>query len=249
LTTFFWLGFAKTVVRFFLCMDRRHFIVGIILCFGISYIVRRLQSSPSVNKFKRIAVVLSGKRMTGKDYVCTKLVSLCLNAGIKTERIAMSDQVKISFAAHNPEVDGKRLFEDSVYKQSLKPRIVEHFEKISKGDQNYFLSQVVNNQVSSKLLKENEIFLFTDIRTMANVEFLKRSEFSHVLWMRITADEESRKQRGWTLTDVDKMFTETEMDTFKEWDYIISNNNGENVQEYLEHTILPALSKLMKSQP
>ena len=73
------------------------------------------------------------------------------------------------------------------------------------------------------------IFILTDVRTLKELEFFekKRKNFQIFLKIRIESNEECRKKRGWVPSDVDKLFTEVELDSVKDWDCLVRNEEKE----------------------
>lgn len=123
--------------------------------------------------------------------------------------------------------DFKELLSSSSYKEVHRLKMVTWSEqvKMEKNDPVYFLKEAI--EMWKK--EEKKIWIISDARRVCDVEYFKSEQFKDVkvIAIRITASEETRKNRKWTFTEnIDDAQTECGLDNYKEWDYIINNDGS-----------------------
>ncbi|KAJ8974879.1 hypothetical protein NQ317_011725 [Molorchus minor] len=127
----------------------------------------------------RIILLFSGKRKSGKDYICEKVKTLL---GLKTPGIFCKA------ACDNAHIKA--------------------------------------------------VWLVSDIRRKTDIAWFKDAYGSKIKTIRITANLDVRKNRGWLFTKgVDDVASECDLDEFLNWDIQVSNNNTEESEEAIEKII------------
>lgn len=72
------------------------------------------------------------------------------------------------------------------------------------------------------------IWIVSDIRRKTDINWFKNTYGDKIKTLRITADLEERKKRGWVFTaGVDDVTSECDLDDYDLWDLKLSNNNDE----------------------
>ena len=111
----------------------------------------------------------------------------------------------------------------SSYKEQYRDDMVKWSEAIRQTDPDIFLRLAIEQQQGY----EHPVWIFVDARRLTDMHFFESEKFkqSKIIRIRLTASEETRKNRGWVFTPgVDDKTTECGLDEFKNWDYIIENN-------------------------
>ncbi len=170
-----------------------------------------------MKKHKKI-IVFSGKQFSGKDTVAKIVLE-----NLRTfKRIGIGDAIKILYSQKTnlslEEIEKNK----SIYRQDL----IDLGDWGRAQDADYWLKSIINN--------EGDIVV-TDIRLPHELNLFKSySAFS----VRVEANEEIRAKRGVLSSKND--LTETALDDFKNWDYVIYNNGtydelNKNTQDLIKH--------------
>lgn len=89
------------------------------------------------------------------------------------------------------------------------------------------------------------IWIVSDIRRKNDIRWFKETYGDLIRTIRITADEETRKKRGFVFkSGVDDVASECGLDDYMEWDLVIDNGEGRQKLEEQLGSILGLLSKL-----
>ena len=166
--------------------------------------------------------LLYGKRKSGKDYFA-ELVQKNFPKEIKLGRI--SEPLKAEYAMqHN--LDLQELLSDSLYKEKYRKDMVLWGETMRKIDAGYFCSKL-----------DPKVNFVTDCRRLSDIEFFKKNR-SLVYTVKILADENIRRNRGWVFTKgIDDGETECGLDSLTP-DFLIENNDETDTNLINKFTII-----------
>ncbi|KAI1280387.1 Phosphomevalonate kinase [Halotydeus destructor] len=168
--------------------------------------------------FPRVVVVLSGKRKGGKDYVATILDE----AFEEKAFIRNAGPIKKMYT----ELKGYNYEESltaSSYKETFREDMVRWSEETRAKDPNIFLRKSIEENKAH----EKPVWILTDARRVTDLDYFDGQEFKDckVIRIRIVADEDVRKARGYVFTPgIDDKQTECGLDEYTKWDYVIENN-------------------------
>lgn len=84
-----------------------------------------------------ILLCFSGKRRSGKDFICNRLKSLMDSRGISAAIRGISYPLKEEYAELH-KLDAEKLKFDSEYKESVRKSMVEYGNKVRSEDDSYF---------------------------------------------------------------------------------------------------------------
>ncbi|XP_018330380.1 phosphomevalonate kinase [Agrilus planipennis] len=169
----------------------------------------------------QIILLLSGKRKSGKDYISAKLTGL-LNDTCTLIRI--SGPLKKKYADIN-NLNYEELLTDNGYKETYRKQMIIWSDEIRKTDPGYFCKVACEEAIPKK------IWIVSDIRRKTDINWFQSNYGKMVKKVRIIADDDVRKQRGWKFTKgVDDAESECDLDDYNDWDLIISNNNSSDFE-------------------
>lgn len=95
------------------------------------------------------------------------------------------------------------------------------------------------------LAEGKPIWICVDIRHKKDYEWFLQYYSPVIKRVRIQADEEVRKTRGWTYTEgVDNGPSECDLDDVTDWDLVVTNNGAEDLNESVS-TILSWIEKAL----
>lgn len=70
--------------------------------------------------------------------------------------------------------------------------------------------------------------IVSDIRRKTDIKYFKEEGY-YIKTIRIEANDEVRKARGWVFEDgIDNVQSECDLDNFEQWDFKVDNNNDHN---------------------
>lgn len=96
-------------------------------------------SLPTTSTSLYLVICFSGKRKSGKDYVCNKFRDMLQANGIKAEIRGVSYPLKEEYARlHVDDLDVERLKSDGEYKEKYREDMVEFGDKIRNEDSGYW---------------------------------------------------------------------------------------------------------------
>ncbi|XP_041980916.1 probable phosphomevalonate kinase [Aricia agestis] len=178
----------------------------------------------------KVILLLSGKRKCGKDYLTDQLKNLI---GDKCEIVTISKPIK-SHWAKEKNLDLKDLLSDSAYKETYRLEMIKWSDEIRQKDYGYFCRAACENAT----LKP--IWIVSDIRRKTDVKWFKETYGDIIRIIRLTADEETRKERGFVFQDsVDNVTSECDLDDYTQWDLVIDNGKD---REPLQKQLASVLS-------
>lgn len=165
-----------------------------------------------MNKDKKI-VIISGKQFSGKDSVANILKKMLPD--FKLAPIA--DAIKIEFS------EGKNLTFNEIERNKplYRADLIEFGNKKRDEDPDYWIKKVLNS---------NYNILVSDVRLKHEINKFEKYD---AIKIRIEADRDERAKRGKLVEENDS--TETDLDDYKKWDYVIKNNGTiEELEEKAE---------------
>lgn len=164
---------------------------------------------------EKLFIGVNGKRYSGKDYISgiikKYLGPLSLQIGL-----GYIGRVKYSEVSGVPLQDlmtpGKR----ELYRKDL----ISFLEGAKKDNVNIWCENLVN------YAKETDFntLVISDLRRLHEIDFFRAN--SRFLTIRVDDSLDNRRKRGFSFTKgVDDGITETELDDFKEFDYVLNKTN------------------------
>lgn len=161
-------------------------------------------------------ICISGKRCAGKDYFADFITKEY--EGSKVYRLA--DEVKREYAIANNK-DFNRLLYDREYKEKYRQGIIDLGTKERSKD-SFVWCKKLDQQIS-----ENKLVIIADVRYPNEIEYFKNKY--DVITVRITADDMTRKSRGWEENpNIDNSETEILLDYYNH-DFVINNSLGKKI--------------------
>ncbi|PSN42693.1 Phosphomevalonate kinase [Blattella germanica] len=198
-------------------------------------------ASHTIKTYPICVLLFSGKRKSGKDYITDKIMER-----ISTENAVM---IKISAPIKSYWADKhglclNELMGTGEYKEKHRQDMVTWSEEVRRKDYGYFCEAAVKMfQAQVK-----PIWIISDTRRRTDLKWFKEKYGSVVKTIRVTADEEVRKKRGWIFTPgVDDAETECDLDEVTEWDWSIENNGTESELEENIKDILKWIDSIQRS--
>lgn len=170
---------------------------------------------------KKHIIILSGKQFCGKDTIAKILLERLQNF----RRIGLADAIKIKYS----EKTGLSLTEIETNKSKYRPDLIALGNEGRAINPDYWLNTI---------LEQEENVIVPDVRVPHEVEKFKEND---AFCIRVEASAKSRSQRG-ILTKEDD-YTETALDNFSNWDYIIKN---EGTYEDLQANVDRLISEILK---
>ncbi|PVD19967.1 hypothetical protein C0Q70_20461 [Pomacea canaliculata] len=163
-------------------------------------------------------IVLSGKRKSGKDYVAS-VVQNRLGADMCCI-FRLSGPLKYQYAKeHNLDFD--RLLDASEYKEKYRMDMIRWGEERRTEDPSFFCRLATQGEGSDR-----PVWIVSDARRLSDLQYFHSNFRKQVITVRVTADEDVRKARGYVFTKgVDDVESECGLDIGVEWDVVITNNN------------------------
>ncbi|KAL1285571.1 Phosphomevalonate kinase [Trichinella pseudospiralis] len=137
-------------------------------------------------------------------------------------------------------LDYEQLSGSSNRKELYRKEMVKWGEAVRNQDPEYFCRQAVEDvEERSQDVTDGVMWIICDCRRPTDLAYFKRYYGSlsdcFLCKLRIEASESIRKQRGWTFcTGVDDAETECALDAGVEWDFIIENNEENDVISRIE---------------
>ncbi|RZC32745.1 phosphomevalonate kinase [Asbolus verrucosus] len=169
-----------------------------------------------------IVLLFSGKRKSGKDFICEKIRTILGDGTCTIVRI--SEPLKGLYANHHG-LDLQELLSDGPYKENYRSAMIKWSDEIRAKEPGYFC------KAACDMAKVKPVWIVSDIRRITDVQWFKQTYQSKIKMIRIHADIEIRKSRGWVFTEgVDDAASECNLDDFKNWDLEISNNNDKQLE-------------------
>jgi len=209
---------------------------------------------------RRVLVLASGKRASGKDYVTQAfLEELGSTTGISAHRLGLADMCKVGYAQSTPGVDEEKLMTDRTYKEEHRTEMTKWYHSEVAKNKWLFQDMAVTKmlQISGQTASKTIVFIVSDVRLRDDMEYFKDGStgllaentgfINLVITLRVHADDAIRRARGWQpdpVKDADK--TETDLDNYQQWTVHISNNSNEDcgrgTKLQLQNRLLPIIA-------
>ncbi|CAH0399511.1 unnamed protein product [Chilo suppressalis] len=175
----------------------------------------------------QVILLFSGKRKSGKDYLTDHLQQRLKNeCGV----IKISAPIKSYWAKEN-NLNLNELLSHNEYKEQYRLEMIRWSDSIRAQDYGYFCRQACHDAL------DKPTWIVSDIRRKTDICWFKETYKDLVKTIRIVADEETRKSRGFQYKDgIDNVASECDLDDYGDWDLVINNGEGK-----------PTLQKQMES--
>ncbi|XP_058442925.1 phosphomevalonate kinase [Malaya genurostris] len=181
-----------------------------------------------MSNIPRSVLLCSGKRKTGKDFLTERLLQR-LSAD-RAQIIRISEPIKRSWA-EKLGLNLNELLSDGPYKEKYRKEMIEWSDQQRAEDYGFFCRQAC-------MEVNKEICIVSDVRRKSDIRYFKELFGSKVKTVRIEATEETRKKRGWHFQEgVDNVQSECDLDNMTDWDLLITNDCGTDVEEALNKII------------
>uniref|UniRef100_A0A8D8KLV0 Phosphomevalonate kinase n=1 Tax=Culex pipiens TaxID=7175 RepID=A0A8D8KLV0_CULPI len=175
----------------------------------------------------RIVLLFSGKRKCGKDYLTERLLQRLTPDRAQIVRI--SEPIKRCWA-DKLGLDLGELLGDGPYKERYRREMIEWSDGRRAEDYGFFCRAACSEGV----VAAREVCIVSDVRRKTDVRFFRETFGERVRTVRIVAGEETRAERGWKFQQgVDDVQSECDLDGVTEWDLLVENEAGADVEGIL----------------
>lgn len=155
-----------------------------------------------MNKKNKKIIVISGKQYSGKDTVANILLEMLPNFKLAP----LADAIKIEFS----EEKNLSFNEVERNKPLYRAELIVLGNKRRSEDPNYWIKKVINT---------DDDIIISDARLIHEIETFEKHG---AIKIRVESKREERAKRGKLVKEDD--VTETDLDNYKDWDYVIENN-------------------------
>ncbi|CAG9771321.1 unnamed protein product [Ceutorhynchus assimilis] len=170
-----------------------------------------------MTKPTNLILLFTGKRKSGKDFICEKLKATLGDANCCIIRI--SGPLKRTYA-ENHQLDLADLMSDGPYKEQYRLDMINWSDEIRQSDPGYFCRAACEGAPNKR------IWIVSDVRRKSDIKWFKEN-YNNIRTIRILADLSVREARGWKFTKgVDDVASECDLDDFNCWDIELMNNNN-----------------------
>ncbi|KAH6939259.1 hypothetical protein HPB50_016583 [Hyalomma asiaticum] len=147
--------------------------------------------------------------------------------------LRLSEPIKEAYAKeHN--LDYNRLLDSSDYKELYRAKMVAWGEEKRSQDLSFFCRLAVKKRGHP----EFPVWMVSDARRKSDVEYFRETYACPTLTIRVKAREATRRDRGWVHTPgIDDATTECGLDHVDNWDFVISNNDDDDLEGQLESVL------------
>ncbi|XP_046400900.1 phosphomevalonate kinase [Ischnura elegans] len=186
-------------------------------------------------------LIFSGKRKSGKDYITDILHD---RIGSQTcALLKLSGPIKHMWA-ESKNLDFEKLMDASEYKEQHRIEMIKFGEDMRNQDPGCFCRESIKMYNA----EEKPIWIISDARRKTDLKWFSEKYGDKVKTVRVIADEDVRRGRGWVFThSVDDATTECDLDDISSWDWIIANNGRGTEMEDKIQEILVWVNKLLDS--
>ena len=202
-----------------------------------------MNSKPEQPKIQ-ILFAISGKRFTGKDYFTSLLAKELSKININVNILTLANQLKKHYS-ENFNLDYEKLLSDRAYKEAHREEMTKFYLNTSKTNPLIFCQKALETIKGFKNEKTMNIYILSDLRHKFELEFFKqflqKIDISLIL-IRLECSNEIKEKRGWKfIREIDENITEIDLDDYKEWDFIINNNEfgNELLEKFVENKVKP----------
>ena len=169
-------------------------------------------------------IVISGKQFSGKD----TLAKILLENLESFKRIGLADAIKIEYGKRK----GLSVEEIEKNKSTFRSDLIALGNEGRAIDQDYWIKAI---------LETPENVIVPDIRVPHEVDAFK---LNGAFCIRVEASEEARSQRGKLSQSND--YTETALDSYNNWDYVIENNQDYETLKEKSKILLAKIKKFFE---
>ncbi|KAJ0175185.1 hypothetical protein K1T71_009326 [Dendrolimus kikuchii] len=183
----------------------------------------------------KVILLFSGKRKSGKDFLTNNLQARLAD---KCEVIKISEPIKRHWAKEK-KLNLDELLSDTEYKEQYRLEMIEWSDEMRKKDYGHFCRLACCNATIKP------IWIVSDIRRKTDVRWFKENYGDLIKTIKIIADEDTRKQRGYQFKPgVDDVTSECDLDDYTDWGLIINNGQDRLPVEEQLRTILNLIPDL-----
>lgn len=188
----------------------------------------RLHRNVAMAQNPKVILVFSGKRKSGKDYITETLRKRI--GDDKCTILRLSEPIKEAYAKeHN--LDYNRLLDSSDYKELYRAKMVAWGEEKRDADLSFFCRLAVKKCGRPEFV----VWVVSDARRESDIEYFRESFTCPTLTVRVRARNDTRRDRGWVYTPgIDDAPTECGLDQVENWDFVIKNNDEDDLESQLE---------------
>jgi phosphomevalonate kinase len=150
-----------------------------------------------------IVLVFSGKRKSGKDYVCAQLIDQlkCVSeAFIHLTTLTLSAPLKQIYAQEH-QLDFERLLDSSDYKEAYRLDMIKWSDSKRESNPFIFCQKAVEDALLKYCQNKFNIWIVTDARRRTDLKYFNERFPSQIKTVRVKADEEVRVKRNWIYTE------------------------------------------------
>lgn len=190
-------------------------------------------------KYPVCVLLFSGKRKSGKDYFTDRLLEESDKE--KYVIIKISAPIKNHFSK-TYDLNLNDLMSSSEYKENYRSEMIQWSEDVRKKDPGIFCRAAIEMYKAMS----KPVWIVSDVRRKTDIAWFKENYGDAVKTVRVHADEDVRKMRGWVFTSgVDDVASECDLDDYTDWDWKIDNNGDENtftksvllISQYLKQVV------------
>lgn len=179
----------------------------------------------------KLIIVISGKRKSGKDFITGKIIAKLGNENCFVMRVA--GPIKKHFCELYA-MDYQKMLTSANYKETIREEMILWGEE-QRQKNAYVFCEIVQQEA---LESDKSVWILSDARRQTDVEYFLNFAREHSIRfysVRVEADNESRKQRGWVYTQgVDNVTSECGLDHYKNWDFVFQNSDGDDISRIIE---------------
>lgn len=173
------------------------------------------------HKYPVCVLLFSGKRKSGKDYFTDKL----LEESDKEKYVIIKISAPIkNYFSKTYDLNLNDLMSSSEYKENYRTEMIKWSEEMRSKDPGIFCRAAIKMYSA----ESKPVWIVSDIRRKTDILWFKENYGKAVKTIRVQAEEDVRKRRGWIFTTgVDDVASECDLDDFTEWDWKVDNNGDE----------------------
>ena len=176
----------------------------------------------------KVIIVVSGKRKSGKDFVTNNIVKEI--SGTSCHVMKVASPIKKHFC-QKYNMNYEEMITSSPYKEQRRAEMIRWGEEQRANDVSFFC----RSEKSNALETGKPVWILSDARRPSDVEYFRnyaKENGNFFYAIRISANIETRKSRGWTFTkNVDDVESECALDQYQNWDFKFDNSQGDNILE------------------
>ncbi|CAF1217524.1 unnamed protein product [Rotaria magnacalcarata] len=185
-----------------------------------------LNEKPSVfnvSKYSHVKkiILLSGKSKCGRNFIGKNLAEQ-LSASL----LHINDSLKHEYEKiHNNDTC-----------DTDEKHIIKWAEEKCREDPTIFCRMMIEH--NDQLCSSNPIWIISDIKSYAEIEFFKNHFNDRVLIVRIEASNDVREKRGWnSQADIDNTELKSQLDKNVRWSFVFSNNEQDKFNEQMNDLV------------